>query len=108
MEQVVNIGLIAAYVLIVVGGLGALILPLISAMSHPKSLLYTFIGVLALGIMFVIGWGIAGSEVTAEYLKYDVNESSSKVIGGALTMMYMLILIALVGIVFTEISKIFK
>ncbi len=108
MEQVVNIGLIAAYVLIVVGAVGAIVLPLINSLSHPKSLIYTFIGVAVLGIVFLIGWGLSGAEVTPHYTRYGVQETSSKVIGGAIITMYILIISALVGIAFTEVSKIFK
>lgn len=108
MEEIVNIGLIAAYVLVVLGGASAILMPLYNAKNNPKGLIYGGIGIGALLIFFLIGYGIAGNEVTANYIKYGVDAGSSKMVGGALICMYILTIIAIVGIVYTELSKIIK
>ena len=105
MEGLVNFALVFSYILVIVAGLGVVVLPLINAMSNPKSLYKGLAGVAIIGVVFLISWGIAGSEVTASYTRYGVDASSSKMVGGALTMMYILIFIALIGIIYTEISK---
>lgn len=108
MEQIVNIGLIAAYVLVIGGGLSAIILPLINALNNPKSLMYAGIGIAGLLFLFLIGYLIAGNEVTANYIKYGVDAGTSKIVGGALICMYILTLFAIVGILYTEFSKLIK
>ena len=108
MEQIVNIGLIVSYILVVVGGLSAIILPLINALNNPKSLMYAGIGVAGLLVFFFIGYLMAGDEVTANYIKNGVDAGTSKMVGGALICMYILTIFAIVGILYTEFSKMFK
>lgn len=107
-EFVSTYGLYAAYILVGLALVLAFVLPLISAFSNPKSLLATVGGIVLIAVLFFIGWSISGDEVTTVYTKFDVTESSSKLIGGALITMYILIILALVSIAFTEITKIFK
>jgi len=108
MEGLVNFGLVFSYILVIVAALGAIVLPLINAMSNPKDLYKGLAGVAMIGVLFLISWAIAGGEVTAHYTRYGVDAGSSKIVGGALTMMYMLVFIALIGIIYTEISKLIK
>ena len=98
----------AAYVLVAVAALGAIILPLISALSNPKSLIKSGAGILALGAIFLISWAVAGNEVTPIYTKFDITSTSSQVIGGVLITTYVLLFVAVISIVFTEISKLVK
>lgn len=101
-------GLYAAYALVGIGVLLAIVLPLISALSNPKALLGGLAGLVGIAIVFFIGYSISGSEVTTIYTKFGITEASSKFIGGALITMYLLIGLALVSIFFTEVNKIFK
>jgi hypothetical protein len=104
-DFIANYGLYAAYILAGLAILLVIVLPLINSINDPKSLLGTAIGVVFIGILFFIGWSVSSSEA---YTRYGVTETYSKVIGGALITMYILAIIALVGIVFSEVSKIFK
>ncbi|WKN33594.1 hypothetical protein PZB74_09655 [Porifericola rhodea] len=107
-EFVSTYGLYAAYILAGLALVLAIILPLISALSNPKALLGTVVGLIGIAIVFFIGYSISGDEVNTVYTKFGITDSSSKLIGGALITMYLLIGLALVSIVFTEINKIFK
>ena len=101
-------GLIGAYILMAVALVSAIVLPLINAISNPKSLLLGLIGLVSLGIIFLIGYSISGSEATEAYATSGVGSGESKVIGGLLITMYILIGVAIIGIIFTEVSKILK
>ena len=81
-ESFVNILLYGAYLLVFLAALGAIILPLVNALSNPKSLLKSVAGIVALGVVFLISWAVAGNEVTPLYTKFDINSASSQVIGG--------------------------
>ncbi|MEM7548533.1 MAG: hypothetical protein AAF363_02595 [Bacteroidota bacterium] len=96
------------YALVGVAAIAAIILPLISSLSDPKSLAKSGVGLVALLIVFGVGYALSGSEVTDTYAKFGVDEGQSKLIGGFLTMMYILIIVTSVGIIYTEITKIFK
>ncbi|MEQ8811012.1 hypothetical protein [Imperialibacter roseus] len=104
----IDIALIGSYILVGIALLAAIILPLINALDDLSSLAMSAVGILILLVIFGLGYAISGDEVTAVYTKYDVDAGLSKLVGGSLIMMYLLTGVALVGIVYTEISKIVK
>ena len=110
MEQVVvNVGLIAAYVLVALGIVLAVVFPLINAISQPKLLVKAGIGLVSVIIVFGIGYLLSDSATSARFIQYGVDTPGlSQGIGGALKMVYLLMGIAVVGIVVTEFSKAFK
>lgn len=101
-------GLIAGYILIALAVVSAVVLPLINAISNPKSLLMGVIGLVALGLIFLIGYAIAGNEVTEIYLTSGVGETGSQLVGGLLITMYIILGAAVIGIIFTEIVNLVK
>lgn len=107
MEQdFVDIMIIVAYALLGLAVLAVIILPIINAIGNPKSLVSGAIGLVFLLVVFGIGYSIAGSEVTATYAKFGIDAGLSKYVGGIISTTYILVLIALIGIIYTEISKI--
>ncbi len=104
----IDIALYAAYILTIIAAVAAVVLPLIQSLSDPSSLAKSGIGLVALLVVFGIGYGLSGSEVLPSYVEFGVDASLSKFIGGSLTMMYILTLVAIVGIVFTELSKVIR
>ncbi len=104
--EIVDIMLYGAYLLVIVAALGAIVLPLISALNNPKSLLKSGLGVLVIGVVYLISWGISGDEVTAKYIKFDITSTSSQVIGGVLITTYLLMGLAVISIIYSEIRKI--
>ena len=101
-------GLYLAYILFAIGLLAAIVLPLIKALDEPKQLVKAGIGIGGLAVVFLISWIIASDEVTTMYTTKGVDVGLSKLVGGVLTMMYLLMGIAIIGIVYTEISKVLK
>jgi hypothetical protein len=110
MEQlIVNIGIIVAYVLIFIGVVTAIVFPLINAFSEPKLLIKAGIGVAAILVVFGLGYAMSDGTLTAKFIQSGVEtEGVSKMIGGALKMVYLLMGVAIVGIVYTEFSKAIK
>lgn len=106
--EIVDIMLYGAYLLVIVAALGAIVLPLINALNNPKSLLKSVLGVVIIGVVYLIGWGVSGDEVTAKYIEFDITSTSSQVIGGVLITTYLLMGIALISIVYSEIAKIIR
>ncbi|MBU2913875.1 MULTISPECIES: hypothetical protein [Reichenbachiella] len=102
----IDVALYISYTLTILAGLAAIVFPIINSVSDPKSLVKAGAGLGALLVIFLISWAISGSDVTAAYA--DLSPSLSKFIGGLLTMMYVLTGLALVGIVYTEVSKAIK
>ncbi len=104
-ETFVNIALYVSYLLVILAALGAIVLPLINALGNPKSLVKSVIGIAALGVLFLVSWAMAGDEVTAVYTKFDITSTSSKVIGGVLITTYLLMGVAVLSIIYSEIRK---
>lgn len=103
-----DIGLYFGYGLLIVALAAAIILPAVNALKNPKDLAKSGMAVGALVVVFLIAYGLSGSEVTAKYTAQGIGESSSKLIGAGLTMFYIVFFVALLGIVFSEINKALK
>jgi hypothetical protein len=110
MEQViVNVGIIVAYALVFIGVILAVVFPLINSISQPKTLLKAGVGVLIVLVVYGIGYGLAGSDLTTKFIQSGVESGGlSRSIGGAIMMVYLLMGVAVIGIVYTEFSKVFK
>ncbi|MGM0580368.1 MAG: hypothetical protein ACQETL_06800 [Bacteroidota bacterium] len=106
--EIVDIMLYGSYLLVIVAALGAIVLPLINALNNPKSLIKSVLGVVIIGVVYLVGWGISGDEVTAKYIQFDITSTSSKVIGGVLITTYLLMGIAVISIIYSEIAKIIR
>ena len=92
------------------GALMATIWPLIQSLKDdPKKLAKSLYGVLFVGGVFLVAYLTAGNEVTANYINYNVTTPGlSKLVGAALSTSIFMALIAVVGIVYSEINKAFK
>jgi len=99
---IIDIGLIAGYVLVGLCAITAIIMPLVQSFSDPKSLGKSAMGVGGLLVIFLIAYGLA--DPNAE----GASESTSKIVGAGLITMYMAVFIAIAGILYTEVSKLIK
>lgn len=106
--EIVDIMLYGSYLLVIVAALGAIVLPLINALNNPKSLLKSALGIVVIGVVYLVSWGISGDEVTAKYIQFDITSTSSQVIGGVLITTYLLMGIAVISIIYSEIAKIIR
>ena len=109
MTGLVEFGLYLTYILVGVAVLAVIVLPLINAVSNPRSLVISGIGLAALLVVFLISWALSSYDtVSAKAAEQGLTPGGVQRIGGVLTMMYLLLAGAIVGIVVTEIGKIFK
>jgi hypothetical protein len=104
----IDAGLYIAYVLLFVAIGAAIIFPILHVVQNPKGIVKSLAGVVGLVAIFVIAYVLSGNEVTAKYAQYGVGEGSSKLIGAGLIVFYITLLIAIVGVIFSEISKALK
>ena len=103
-----DIFLYLGYTLVIIAAVGAIVLPLINALGNPKALLKSGMGVLVIVVIYFISYAFSGAEVTPEYSKYNVGPELSKTVGGTLIMAYILLGISIIGILITELNKVFK
>ena len=107
--DIIDIGIKFTYVLLGVAAIAAIAMPLFQAIKDdPKSLIKSAIGLGGLVVIYLIGYAIAGDEVTPKYVEFNVDSSISKMVGGVLFSMYILMFTAVVGIIYSEVKNIIK
>lgn len=100
--DIIDIGLYAGYILIFLCAITAVVFPLIQSFGDPQALVKSGIGLGAIIVIFFLGYAIADSDSPG------ATETTSKLVGAGLISMYVLFFIALIGIVYTELSKLIK
>ena len=106
--DLVDIILYFGYGMVMVGAVLAIGFPLWIASKNPKSLVGTGMGLGSILVLFLIAWLLSGSEVYSSYIEFGVDASLSKFIGGMLILVYMLVGLAVTGIIYSEVSKSLK
>lgn len=96
----VDVGLFVSYILIGVCILAAVGMPLVKAFGDPDSLKKMGMGVGALLVVFVISYVIADGTPQGE-----ASATTAKMVGAGIYTFYILAIVALGGIVYTEIKK---
>ena len=106
----IDIFLYIADILVIAGVIFAVVLPLIKSLDNPGSLLKSGVGVVGLLVIFFIAYSMSDGEVAAKYAAdpFNLTPGMSKFVGGTLLTTYALFIIAIVGIVITEINKAIK
>ena len=104
-----NFGLFGVYFLGIGSALLALMLPLLSMLNEPKKLIAPLAGVGALVVIYFISYAFADSYAPPKLVEdFQLTEGESKMVGGAIITMYILVIGAVVSAVYSEISNAFK
>jgi len=106
-----NLYIIWAYALTGLAAGFTVIFPVIQMITNPKNAKKSLLGVLALAVIIVISYALASGEllgiIDPELIKYDV-PSTLKYAGMMLNSIYLLAGLAIITMIYSEISKIFK
>ena len=103
--DLVDIILYFGYGMVIVAAVLAVGFPLWIASKNPKSLIGTGVGLGSILVLFLVAWLLSSSEVYSSYSEFGVDATLSKFIGGMLNLVYILAGLAVVGIVYSEVSK---
>src|SRR5688572_6411445 len=101
-------GLYILYALLFVAVAAAIIFPLINSLSNPSGLIKTGIGLGVIVVLFGISYALSDSEITRSALAAGLSESSVKLIGAGLIMLYIVFVLAVLALIYSEISKALK
>lgn len=96
------------YALFVIGAASAIIFPIITMVKNPKGAKSALIGVLALVVVFVVAYALAGDEMTDKYYDFISGPEASKRVGAGLIAFYILAIGAIAATVYSSISKLVK
>lgn len=106
--EITDIGLYISYAVLIIAGAAAFLFPLINSVKNPAAVGKSLIGIGAMVVLFIIAYVVSGDEVSAKYTALGVDATSSKLIGAGLTMFYFVMVLGVVGIIYSEVSKAFK
>ncbi|MDF2157530.1 hypothetical protein [Algoriphagus sp. CAU 1675] len=105
-----DILLYGSYLLIIIGAVVSILMPLLKSLDNPKSLMKTVFGIVGIVVLFFIAYSVSSNEVLPKFEAdpFNLTPQGSQFVGGMLITTYILAIIALVGIVFTEFNKAIK
>lgn len=106
----VNFFLVWTYILIGISCTATVGFAIMGMITHPKNAKNALIGIGALGLVILISYALGSSEVPTflGYEKFDITPGLSKTVGGSLFAMYILLGLAIAGIIYSEVSKAVK
>lgn len=110
MENISNIGLWVAYALIAAAVLSIVISAVVRILKQPSSAKSFLVGLLGLGVVILISYFISdGSDVNTLYSDMnDLTEETSHTVGMALNSLYVLGGLAILSILYVELTRLFK
>lgn len=106
-----RVGIIINYgiILLIIGAAIAVIFPLITVILNPKNAIKLLLVVVLLVVFAGLSYIFASGNIDgAVYEKFEITTSTSKMVGGALILTYILIGLAIVSIIFSSIRKMLK
>lgn len=101
----VNYGIVICYILLAVAVAAAVIFPILQLAQNPKGAKGALIGIVLLAVVIGISFGLA-SDVNPS--KMELTPEAAKQVGAGLYAVYILGAVAIVSIVYSEVSKIIK
>jgi hypothetical protein len=94
---------------LLIGGIGAaVVFAGVNAAKSPGSSVKSLYGIGALVVVFVVAYAMSGDFVTTEQQAKGISGGTSKLIGAGLITFYMALVVSILGMVYSEISKALK
>ena len=104
-DFMVNYGIIICYILIAIAVAASVIFPVIQLAQNPKGAKGALIGIGLLIVVLGISFGLASDDNPS---KIDLTPETAKQVGMGLYAVYILGTVAVVSIVYSEVSKMLK
>lgn len=106
--DLLDIGLYLSFILLGVAIASAVVMPLLHAIKHPAGMVKSLFGIGGLVLLFLLAYSLSGSELAPKAIALGVDEAGSKLIGAGLILFYFVLLISVLGLIFSEVNKVFK
>jgi hypothetical protein len=103
-----DFGLYALYVLLIIAVAAAIIFPLVNSLSNPRSLVRSGIAVVVMLVIFGVAYALSESELTRSAIAAGLSESAVKLVSAGLIMLYIVFVLAVLALIYSEISKALK
>ncbi len=108
-DNILNAYMYEAYIAIVLCVLLALIFPVIYLVKNPKNLIRTLIVLGGLVVLGIISYLLSTNNISLEFLKhYNTSLATERFVGSALIYTYIIGGLAIIAIIYSSISNVFK
>ncbi len=104
----IDIGIYALYALFAISIVGLIAMEAFNLFKDPKALIKAGIILAGFAVFFFVAYSASVGNLTTKWIAYGTTEQASKLIGAGLVMLYVFVFTALIGIVLSEVYKIFK
>jgi hypothetical protein len=104
----IDIGLYISFILLAVAAASSVVMPLLHAIKHPAGMVKSLFGIGGLVVLFIVSYSLSGSELSAKAVALGVDESGSKMIGAGLILFYLVFVISVIGVIYSEVNKALK
>jgi hypothetical protein len=104
-EAVIDTAIVVTYILLGIAAISAVVFPIFHLITNFKRAKGALIGVVVLAVVLLIGYSLSTDEV---YAGFNVTPAQSQWIGGAIKATMILVGLAVVAAVYTEISKLVR
>lgn len=101
-------GLYVAYILFGIALVACIVLPLINTLKNPNVLVKSGISLGVLAVLFGISYAIADGKPSAISTAFGESEFSVRLISAGLIMFYIAMILAVLGLIYSEINKALK
>jgi hypothetical protein len=106
--DLIDIGLyLTAFLLIASIGI-LIILEALNLVKDPKALMFAGAVIVGLVVLFFISYSLSTGDIKTKYTALGVGEGSSRLIGAGLIMLYIFLFGSIIGMIASEIYKLFK
>lgn len=104
-----DLGFYIFYVLLFIAVVAALVFPLINSIKSPGELVKTGIGLAVILVLFGVSYGLSSDgPLSANAIAFGLTESIVKLISAGLIMFYVVLILAVLALIYSEISKALK
>lgn len=108
-ESLINFGIYASYALIIAGIAGILLFGVMQIVGHPKAAKSALFGIVGLAVIGGLAYALStGTDASGMYAKLGVSEGSSHMVGAGLYAFYILMALAVLSIIYVEITRLFS
>ncbi len=105
----VNFGIFLAYGLMAIGVIAILVFAITRMISNPAAAKNALIGLGGLVVVAGISYAVSsGEDANTVFAKLEVSEGTSKTVGGGLVTFYVLMGLAVLSILYVEVTRLFK
>ena len=103
-----DLGFYIFYALLFIAVALTVVFPIIHMLREPSTLIRSAIGVGVVVVLFVISYALSDSEVNLKAAAVGVTPTSSRLIGAGLIMFYITLVLSVLALIYSEISKALK